>query len=166
MEELENIKKELEKVTAERDEYLNGWQRAKADFANARKRMDENMTEYRKLANEGLIEELIPVLQSFEMAFANKEAWEKADKNWRAGVEYIYSQIKSVLEQNGLKEVNPHGEVFDPMVHEAVSFEPANDTVKAGMIMTVVEKGYMLAGRLMKPPKVVVAETLEKKADL
>lgn len=166
MEELENIKKELEKVTGERDEYLNGWQRAKADFANARKRMDEEMSAYRKLANEGLIEELIPVLQSFEMAFANKEAWEKADKNWRSGVEYIYSQLKSVLDQNGLKELNPHGEAFDPMVHEAVSFEKTEDASKAGTIVSVTEKGYMLGTKLMKPPKVVVAETLEKKADL
>jgi molecular chaperone GrpE len=152
---------ELEKIKAERDEYLAGWQRAKADFANAKKRMDESMKEYRAMANEGLIEELLPVLQSFEMAFANKEAWEKADKNWRSGIEYIYAQLKGVVEQNGLKEINPIDQTFDPMMHEAVSFEKNGDTSKAGKILKVVEKGYMLGSKLIKPPKVVVSELKE-----
>lgn len=148
---------ELEKVIAERDEYLAGWQRAKADFINSKKRTEEMMREFRTLANEGLIEELLPVLQSFEMAFANKEVWEKADKNWRAGVEHIYSQLKGILDQNGLKEVSPIGEKFDPMVHEAIRFEKA-DNAKTGTILQVVEKGYMLGSKLMKPAKVIVAE--------
>jgi molecular chaperone GrpE len=150
---------ELEKVTAERDEYLAGWQRAKADFANAKKRWDETMAEYRKLANEGLIEELLPVLQSFEMAFANKEAWEKADKNWRTGVEYIYNQLKGILDQNGLKEINPIGAKFDPNMHEAVKYEPVEEKSKVGTIVKVIEKGYELGGKLIRPAKVVVAES-------
>jgi molecular chaperone GrpE len=157
--EVENLRKELEKAVGERDEYLSGWQRTKADFANAKKRMEETMKEYRSMANEGLIEELLPVLQSFEMAFSNKEAWEKADKNWRSGVEYIYTQLKSVVEQNGLKEVNPSGLVFDPMTHEAVAFEKSEDPALIGKIIKVVEKGYMLGGKLIKPAKVVVAES-------
>jgi len=156
--ELEVIKAELLKVTSERDDYLNGWQRAKADFANAKKRMEETMAEYRKLANEGLIEEIVPVLQSFEMAFGNKEAWEKADKNWRSGVEYIYTQLKTVVEQNGLEAVSPLGQKFDPMLHEAVRFELTDDAKKADTISEVVEKGYKLAGKLIKPAKVVVWE--------
>lgn len=156
---IDTLHKELEKALQERDEYLAGWQRAKADFANAKKRMDETMKEYRVMANEGLIEEILPVLQSFEMAFANKEAWEKADKNWRSGVEYIYTQLKGVVEQNGLKEINPLGEVFDPMTHEAVSFEKTDDGKQAGKIIKVVEKGYMLAGKLIRPAKVIVGET-------
>lgn len=157
--ELQLVKVELAKVTAERDEYLNGWQRAKADFTNARKRMDETMVEYRKLANEGLIEEILPVLQSFEMAFGNKAAWEKADKNWRSGVEYIYTQLKNVVEQNGLEAISPLGLVFDPMLHEAVRFEITDDVKKINTISEVVEKGYKLGGKLIKPAKVVVWET-------
>src|SRR5262245_18161933 len=87
----------IDKIKAERDEYLAGWQRAKADFANHKKQTEAMMQEFRTMANEGLIEELLPVLSSFEMAFANKAAWEKADKGWRSGVEYIYNQIKGVL---------------------------------------------------------------------
>ncbi len=153
---------ELDKVKAERDEYLAGWQRTKADFTNAKKRMDESMKEYRAMANEGLIEELLPVLQSFEMAFANKEAWEKADKNWRSGVEYIYTQLKTVVEQNGLQEVNPIGVKFDPMVHEATKFEITDDEKKSGLIASVAEKGYKLGGKLIRAAKVVVYETKGK----
>ncbi|MEK7607655.1 MAG: nucleotide exchange factor GrpE [Patescibacteria group bacterium] len=153
------LQTELEKVTEERDEYLAGWQRAKADFANTKKRMEETMKEYRVMANEGLIEELLSVLQSFEIAFANREAWEKADKNWRSGVEHIYSQLRSILEQNGLKEISPFGQKFDPLVHEAVKFETTDNTEKIGIVLNVLEKGYMLGNKLVKPAKVVVAES-------
>lgn len=148
----------MEKLQAERDEYLAGWQRSKADFANAKKQYEASMKEYRTMANEGLIEEILPVLQSFEMAFANKESWEKVDKNWRSGVEYIYTQLKTVVEQNGLQPVSPLGLKFDPMVHEAVRFEITDDKAKAGTVSEVIEKGYMLSGKLIKPAKVVVLE--------
>ncbi|MFA6095484.1 MAG: nucleotide exchange factor GrpE [Candidatus Paceibacterota bacterium] len=149
---------ELEKVRAERDEYLAGWQRAKADAANAQKRAEVDMRAFRAMANQGLIEELLPVLQSFELAFANREAWEKADKNWRMGVEYIYGQLKSVLEQNGIAEVNPVGQKFDPQRDEATSHESVTDEKQDHIIIRVVEKGYSLNGKTIKPPKVVVGE--------
>ena len=161
--EIETIQKtpqtELERVTAERDEYLAGWQRAKADFVNSKKRTEEMMREFRLLANEGLIEELLSVLQSFEMAFANRETWEKADKNWRTGVEHIYNQLKGILEQNALKEINPLGQKFDHLVHEAVRYEPdVTDKNTDGTVTNVLEKGYTLGGKLIRPAKVVVAE--------
>lgn len=149
---------ELEKIRAERDEYLAGWQRAKADAANAQKRAHEDMKAFRAMANQGLIEELLPVLQSFELAFANREAWEKADKNWRMGVEYIYSQLRSVLEQNGVTEMNPVGQKFNPQRDEAASHEPVSDEKQDHVIIRVVEKGYSLNGKSIKPPKVVVGE--------
>lgn len=160
MEELENLKKDLEKATTERDEYLAGWQRAKADFANYKKQSEALMKDFRVMANEGLIEELLPVLSSFEMAFSNKEAWEKADKNWRMGVEHIYSQIKGVLDQNGLKDINPIGQKFDANLHEAMKYEPIADMTKENMVISVIEKGYTLGGKLIRPAKVVVAEAV------
>ena len=154
---------DIEKLMAERDEYLAGWQRAKADFANAKKRMEETMVEFRSMANEGLIEELLPVLSSFEMAFANKAAWEKDDKNWRMGVEHIYSQMKGVLAANGLKEIDPVGQRFDHNLHEAVRHDPVDDASKSDAVLSVVEKGYMLGTKLIRPAKVVVGEFAEKK---
>lgn len=154
---------ELDKVKAERDEYLAGWQRAKADFVNAKRRMEEEMKSFRQLANEGLIEEVLPVLKSFEMAFANKEAWEKADKSWRSGVEYIYSQLRSVLEQNGLTEIDPIGQAFDPNRDEATEFVPAAAPAEDNKIVSVVAKGYSLNGKLIVPPKVKVAHLENRK---
>lgn len=151
------VQTELEKTKAERDEYLAGWQRAKADFINHKKQSEAMMKEFRVMANEGLIEELLPVLQSFEMAFANKETWERADKNWRMGVEHIYNQLKGVLEQNGLREINPLGQKFDHTMHEAVQYEPATESAEEGSIIKVIEKGYSLGSKPIRPAKVVVA---------
>ena len=154
---------ELEKIKAERDEYLAGWQRAKADFANSKKQTEAMMKEFRTMANEGLIEELLAVLSSFEMAFANRAAWEKVDKNWRMGVEHIYSQLKGILEQNGLQEINPVDTTFDPNLHEAIRYEKIEDAKKDHAILAVVEKGYKLGNKLIWPAKVVVAEAIHSK---
>ncbi len=151
--EVQKLKEELEKALAEKQEYLDGWQRAKADFINARKRDEEAQKEFTKYANEGLIAELVPVLDSFNMAMGNKEVWEKADKNWRTGVEYIANQLKKTLEDYGLKEIDPIGQKFDPLRDEAIE-----DGKESDIITTVVQKGYSLNGKILKAPKVKIGE--------
>src|ERR1043166_187336 len=93
---------EAEKVKAA--EYLDGWQRAKADFINARKDDEKSRSERIKYATSGLLGDLIGVLDSFNLAMINKEVWEKVDKGWRTGVEYIYHQLVGVLKDNGMME--------------------------------------------------------------
>lgn len=157
----ETIKKLRAKLKAsetEKQEYLTGWQRAKADFVNARKRDEEDRKSFIKFANEKLVEDLIPVLESFDMAMGNKEAWEKADKNWRVGVEYIYSQLQKALSENGITEVNPINQKYDHNLHEAVSYEPVTDEKLDHIIIGVIHKGYSLNGKLVKVPKVKVGE--------
>lgn len=157
----ETIKKLRDKVKqleAEKQEYLTGWQRAKADLINARKRDDEERKEFAKYASEAVIADIIPVLDSFTMAMGNKEAWEKADKNWRVGVEYIYSQLLKALSENGLKELNPVGEVYDHNKHEAIAHEPVTDEKQHDRVVQVIQKGYELNGKLLKVPKVKVGE--------
>ncbi|TSC67744.1 MAG: molecular chaperone GrpE [Parcubacteria group bacterium Gr01-1014_73] len=161
----ETIKKLREKLKAtqkERDEYLTGWQRAKADLINARQRDEADKKEFVKFANERLIDGLIPVLDSFELAFNNKDSWEKADKkadkNWRAGVEFIYNQLKKALTDVGLAEINPLGEKFDPNRDEVASYEPVESESDEHKILAVSQKGYLLNGRPMRPPKVRVGE--------
>lgn len=155
---LKKLRAKLKIVSAERDEYLVGWQRAKADLINARKRDEEDKKEFVKFANERLIDGLIPVLDSFELAFNNKESWEKADKNWRAGVEFIYHQLKKALADAGLEEVNSLGKMFDPTRDEAASYEPVADESDNHKILAIIQKGYALNGRPMRPPKVKVGE--------
>lgn len=159
---IKKLKDELRAAKKERDEYLAGWQRAKADFINARKEDEARRAEVIKYANKELILDILSALDSFDMAFANKDAWEKVDKNWRIGVEYIYGQLLGVLEQNGLKQINPVGETFDPNIHtsvESVAVEKEEDEHK---IQSVVQKGYLLNGSLIRSPKVRVGQRGEK----
>lgn len=153
------LKEKLALALKEKQEYLDKWQRDKADFVNARKRDAEDNERFRKYASENLMEELLSVLESFNIAFGNKEVWEKVDKNWRTGVEYIANQLKTVLEANGLKELSPLGEKFDPSLHEAVEFEEVSDESKNHIITAVIQKGYGFYDRVIKAPKVKVAET-------
>ncbi|KND47799.1 MAG: molecular chaperone GrpE [Parcubacteria bacterium C7867-002] len=155
---IKKLRERLKKSDAEKQEYLTGWQRAKADMVNARKRDDEERKEFMKFANGRLIEDLLPVLESFDMAMGNKEAWEKADKNWRIGVEYIYSQLKKALLDNGLEEIDPLNEKFDHAKHEAASYEPVTDAKLDHSIIAVIQKGYSLNGKVLKVPKVKVGE--------
>lgn len=152
------LRAKLKKALAERQEYLDGWQRVKAEFLNTKKREEEARGEFKKFAAEGLIDELLPVLQSFDMAFSNKEAWEKVDKNWRMGVEYIHNQLRTVLESNGLKEINPQGKPFDPVRDEAIEYEPVTDEKLHHIVTQVVQKGYELNGKVVRPPRVKVGE--------
>lgn len=159
---IKKLRQKLEVCIKEKQEYLLGWQRSKADFVNARKSDEENRKNFIKFANEGLIEELLPVIESFEMAFGNKEAWEKVDKNWRVGVEYIYGKLLSTLTQHGLTELNPVGEKFNPAEHTSFENVHTDDPKEDHMIVAVVQKGYMLNGKIIKPPNVKVAVFEEK----
>ena len=158
---VKKLKEKIKQLEEEKQEYLNNWQRDKADFINARKRDEEEKKEIRKYAAERLIDGLIPVLVSFDMAMSNKETWEKVDKNWRIGVEYIYNHFKQTLEQDGLKEVNPKGEKFDPMRDEAIEYVPVDDKNLEHSIIEVMQKGYTLNGKEIRAPKVKVGEYKE-----
>jgi molecular chaperone GrpE len=155
---IKQLREKLKKSEAERMEYLAGWQRAKADLINARKRDEEDKKEFVKYANEDLIGEILTVLDSFDMAFGNQEAWEKVDKNWRVGVEYIYSQLLSSLERFNLKSINPAGQKFDPNHHVSIENVLVTDKAQDGMIIKVVQKGYKLNGKVIRAPKVEVGE--------
>ncbi len=155
---IKNLRDKLKKALEEKQEYLTGWQRAKADLINARKRDEADRAEFVKFANERLIDGLIPVLDSFELAMGNKEAWEKAEKNWRVGVESIASQLKKALNDSGLEEVNPIDQKFDPIRDEAAEYVPVDSEDKNHMIIGVLQKGYNLNGRPMRPAKVRVGE--------
>ena len=154
---IKKLREELKKCQKEKEEYLAGWQRAKADFINLKKEEEKSRMELMKFANKELITEILSVADSFDMAFVNKEAWENVDQNWRIGVEYIYSQLVSVLEQNDVKQLNPIGEVFDPNIHTSVESVPAEKAEDDHKIMAVIQKGYMMHDSLVRSPKVKVA---------
>ena len=155
---VKNLKEKLKEALREKQEYLNNWQRDKAEFINARKRDQESQKEFIKYANENLVAELIPVLDSFNMAMSNKEVWDKVDKNWRTGVEYIANQLKKVLMEHGLKEIDPTGENFDPTRDEAVEYIKVEDKKQDHVVISTIQKGYSLNGKIVKAPRVRVGE--------
>ncbi|MEO8637597.1 MAG: nucleotide exchange factor GrpE [Candidatus Taylorbacteria bacterium] len=156
------LREKLKICVEEKQKYLDGWQRDKADFINSRKRDKDANAEFVRFANEGLLAELIPVLDSFGMAMGNKELWEKADKNWRTGVEYIASQLKKILDDNGLKEIDPSNSKFDPMRDEAIEYVKVDEKEMDQVVTSVIQKGYSLNGRVLKAPKVRVGEFKEQ----
>jgi molecular chaperone GrpE len=155
---IKKLKDKIKVLEKEKQEYMDGWQRERADFTNYKKRVETEKIEVVKYANEGLLEEITQVLDSFEMAFSNKEAWEKVDKNWRVGVEYIHTQLLKILDENNFRAMNPLGEKFDPKFHIAVEHIITDYEKKDGMITEVKKKGYILNDRVMKAAQVVVAE--------
>ncbi len=158
---LKKLREKLRKCEAEKKEYLDGWQRMRADFANARKEDDTRRGDMIKFASEGLVEDMLPVLDSFGMAFGNKEAWEKVDANWRKGVEYIHAQMLSVLESRGLSEIGVVGEKVDPRDHVATDVVHVSEESKVGTVMEVVQKGYRLHSKVIRPAKVKVGISKE-----
>jgi len=152
---LRNRIKELEKKNVE---LLDGWQRDKAEFVNSRKRDEEQKKEFIKFSKADTIAELLPVLDSFESAFKNKETWESVDKNWRTGVEYIHSQLFGILAGHGLKVINPLGEMYDHSRDEAVENIKVEIEADNNKILEVVQVGYEFNGKEIRAPKVKVGQ--------
>ena len=156
---MKKLREELKKATADKIEYLAGWQRAKADYINLQNTEDKNRTEIIKYAKESLLVDLLPLVDSFDMAFANKTVWEQAPENWRRGIEYIYSQLSGILKDNGLEPVVPPlGSDFDPQRHESIGLTATDKEEEDGKILEVVKKGYILQGKLIRPAQVKTGE--------
>lgn len=151
---MKKLREKLKACEKEKKEYLDGWQRMRADFTNIKKDEETRRGEMIKFASEGLVDDLIPVLDSFAMAFGNKEAWEKVDENWRKGVEYIYAQMYSVLESRGLTEIGKVGEKVDPRMHVAIEEVPPPSEKEENTVSEVVQKGYRLHSKVIRPAKV------------
>ncbi|MFA7252707.1 MAG: nucleotide exchange factor GrpE [Candidatus Paceibacterota bacterium] len=158
-EKLAKLKEKIKKLEAEKSEYMNGWQRERADFVNFKKRAEEERKEYIKFANESLLEEMLTVLESFDMAFMNKEQWNSVPENWRVGVEYIHSQLIKILDENGLKEFVPKiGDQFDPKLHVAEEMVAIEEKEKDNTVISIKKKGFKLNERVIIAPKVAVGE--------
>ena len=155
-EKIKKIKEELKICKEERQEYLDGWQRSKADFMNLKKRIIEEGDESKERAVENFVADLLPVLDSFDMAFKDKEAWESAPAQWRKGIEYIYTQLQNTLSNNGIEVLNPIGANFDPNIHNSIENIFVSEKEQDGKIIEVVMKGYKIKDRILRPAHVKV----------
>ncbi|MDP3052844.1 MAG: nucleotide exchange factor GrpE [bacterium] len=149
----EKTEDELSKCQKEKDEYLDGWKRAKAELINYKKDEAKRFEIVIKLANEGLIKELLLVLDSFDLGLASSEKEGSAQK----GMYLIRSQLKDILKSYGLEEIETSpGEKFDINIHEAVA-EIESDQ-PSGTVIEEVEKGYLLNGRVIRPVRVRISK--------
>lgn len=155
---LKKLRQRIKELEAKNQEYLLGWQKERADSVNLRKILEEEKKEFAKFAKEDITTELMAVLDSFESAFKNREAWEKVDKNWRQGVEYIHAQLVNVLSNHGVSVISPLGEKFDHNRDEAIENVPVENPDEDGKIIEVLSIGYKLHDKIIRPPKVKVGE--------
>ncbi len=158
---VKKLQEQIKELQKEKQEYLDGWQRARADYANLQKSTDEDRKRMRTVIEENFISELLPTVDSFLMAMSNKEAWDKVEPAWRTGVEYIYGQLMSTLESHDLKIFGEVGDKFDPLKHEGVSEEVTDDKSKDHTLAKVQQKGFILGDFILRPARVTVY-TLEK----
>lgn len=155
---VKNLREKLKKAIEEKQEYLTNWQKDKAEFVNARRRDEESKQEFLKFANQGVIEELLPVLDSFDMAMGNKVSWESVSPEWRVGVEGIYTQLGNVLQKHGAISYGAVGDTFDPNLHHSIGLTETTDSTLEDKVAEVMQKGYTVSGKVVRPALVKVYE--------
>lgn len=153
---LKNLRAELSKTQLEAREHLTALQRARADYVNLKRELDEVRDTTKKKTTEKVLADFLPTLDSFDMAMGNTAAWESVDKNWRIGVEFIYSQLKTVLENNGITPIDQVGVDFDPNLHEPIETRETDDASQDHKIEKIIQKGYKMGERVLRPARVVV----------
>ncbi|HEV8688285.1 MAG TPA: nucleotide exchange factor GrpE [Gaiellaceae bacterium] len=147
---------ELAEVTRERDEYLDSLRRLKAEFENYRKRAARDQDALVARAHERLVKELLPVLDDLGRALEAAERHEEAQLE--EGVSLVHRQLAGILAKEGLAEIEAEG-AFDPNVHEALLSQPSDEP--EGSVIEVIQKGYTLGDRVLRPARVVVASPKE-----
>ncbi len=160
---LKKLRTDLKACKAEKEEYLTGWQKERAEFANYRKQEDDRKTIFSEATRERILTRFLSVIDSFNMAFANREAWKKVDENWRKGVEYIYSQMNAIFEEYGVKSISEEGETFDPNIHQSIDVIETDKKEMEHKVANVIQKGYKLGERIIRPARVNVYEYKEPK---
>ncbi|MDP2777720.1 MAG: nucleotide exchange factor GrpE [Anaerolineales bacterium] len=149
----EALKRQLEEAGAKASEYKDGWVRSQAEFQNYKKRIErDNELMYASMKGN-IIKKILPTLDDLERALQNRPA----DDAWTNGIELIARNLQNILESEGVKRIDAKGVIFDPVFHEAVTHEPSND-IESGHVIAVVQNGYMLGERVIRPALVRVAQ--------
>ena len=159
---IKKLRDKLKQCEADKLTNLEELQRAKADFLNARKRMEEDRIKDKKRTSVHFIEELLPLCDSFHMAMSNTEAWNNIDEVWRKGVESIFNQLQAVLQSHQVKTIDPTGEQFDPNLHDAMGNVPVDNEAQHHKVVSVDQPGYMMGDHgtthIIRPARVMVGE--------
>jgi molecular chaperone GrpE len=150
---LDELQKQLAEAQARADEYKDGWQRAVADFQNYKRRTDNEKADAYQNAVGNVISRYLPILDDLERALASRPD----NLPWVNGIELIFRKLQTILENEGLKRIEAEGQQFDPNFHEAISQEPV-EGMETGTVIAVIQQGYTLGGRVIRPAAVRIAE--------
>ena len=151
--EVEALKRQLEDAEAKLAESVEGWQRSVADFQNYKKRIERDRDAEKAAMKGDLIKKVLPAVDDLERALQNRPA----DNSWADGIELIARKLQNLFEAEGVKRIQAEGLEFNPNFHEAISHEP-NDSIASGHVIAVVQNGYMLGERVIRPALVRVAQ--------
>lgn len=152
------VEEQLEVAEAQAAEYLDGWQRARAELANYKRRIEAQRSEMALSANSNLLTKLLPVLDDLQLALENTPqedggSWEE----WQGGIALVEHKFAVVLKDVGIVPIETEGQFFDPNVHEAISHE-ANPDYESGQIIARMRRGYKLGNRVLRAAMVRVAQ--------
>jgi molecular chaperone GrpE len=151
--ELQVLQQKLAEAEARSAENLDGWKRAVAEFQNYKKRLERDREADQALMKGDLIRNVLPILDDLERALQNRPIGDA----WTEGIDLIRRKVQSMLESEGVKRIDAEGAAFDPNFHEAISTEPV-DGVESGCVVGIVQNGYMLGDRVIRPAQVRVAK--------
>jgi molecular chaperone GrpE len=154
--EIEGLRAELESAQAKSQEYLDGWQRALADFTNYKRRIerDQQLTYQNQIGS--VVKRYLPIVDDLERALNNRPL-EGEGAAWAGGIELIYRKFLTALEADGVRQMEVAGQMFDPNLHEAISQAPSSEH-ESGQVTEVLQKGYLIGDRVLRPAIVKVAE--------
>ena len=156
------LRERIKKLESEKQDYLNSWQRALADYKNREMQIEKEKKEWGGYAVKRFAEELLVVMDTYDAAKSNKAAWEKVDQNWRVGIEYIFMTFESKLAEQGFEKFGKVGETYNPELHEALATETALENTtkiegqKSDTISQIIMSGYNHQGKLFRAAKVKV----------
>ncbi len=154
LEQVEALTSELEKTKARADEATYNWQRSAADFANYKRRTDEDRSVLAQAGTTTVIAKLLAVQDDFDRALASVP--EEIHEGWLEGIRLVERKLRSVLESEGVTPIDAIGELFDPHLHEAVVHEPT-DLHPDNTVIEELQRGYRLRDRVLRPSLVKVA---------
>lgn len=151
--EREALINQLKEAEAKIIEYKDGWTRTQADFQNYKKRVERDNDLMRSSMKGDIIKKVLPVLDDLERALQNRPA----DDSWANGIELIARKLQTILDNEGVTRIEAKGMEFDPNFHEAISHEES-DEVESGHVIDVVQNGYVIGERVIRPALVRVAQ--------
>jgi molecular chaperone GrpE len=153
---LKALREKLRTCEEEKRGYHEELQRARADFLNGKRRLEEQLARDKERATDKILFDLLTLIDSFDTAMADKALWNSVDERWRGGVEAIHAKLLNTLKTHNVVPLDPTGQQFNPEEHEAVSNMTVTDDHDVDKILAVLQKGFKRNDAVIRPARVVV----------